>query len=58
MYWPSDDTSFNFQIVADKRICDATSQTSAAVSLLYIIVVTPWAVQQVIISCTRTIVSQ
>ena len=37
--------------------CLLLSQSSAAMSLYFIVVVTPWAVQQVITSCTRTIVS-
>ena len=38
-------------------ICDATSKSAAAISVVFIIANTPWAVQQVITSCTRTIVS-
>ena len=44
--------------MANKKICDDTSKSCAAISLVFIIFNTPWAVQQVITSCTRTIVSQ
>jgi len=43
------------QIMANKKICDDTSKSCAAISLVFIIFNTPWAVQQVITSCTRTI---
>ena len=46
------------KIMANKKICDDTSKSCAAISLVFIIFNTPWAVQQVITSCTRTIVSQ
>ena len=46
-----------FQILENKKICDATSKSAAAISLVFIIFNTPWAVQQVITACTRTIVS-
>merc|ERR1719510_2482445 len=43
------------QILENKKICDATSKSAAAISLVFIIFNTPWAVQQVITACTRTI---
>ncbi len=41
----------------EKRVSESASQSAAAISLVFITVVTPWAVQQVITSCTKTIVS-
>ena len=40
-----------------RNICDVTSQSTAAISITFIIVVTPWAIHKVITSCTRTFVS-
>jgi len=58
-FYKSNNTLFFLQkIMANKKICDDTSKSCAAISLVFIIFNTPWAVQQVITSCTRTIVSQ
>jgi len=40
-----------------RRILDNTYQSTAAISIGYIIVVTPWAIQKVITAYTRTVVS-
>ncbi len=41
-----------------RNICDVTSQSTAAISITFIIVVTPWAIHKVITACTRTFVRQ
>ncbi|XP_040563469.1 trace amine-associated receptor 8b [Lepeophtheirus salmonis] len=42
------------RFLEEKMICDTMSKSSAAISLTFIIVVTPWSIQQVITSCTKT----
>ena len=44
------------QFLEQRRRCHGASRSAAAISLAYIIVVTPWAIQQVITSTTRTTV--
>ncbi|CAB4060522.1 unnamed protein product [Lepeophtheirus salmonis] len=45
---------FDLRFLEEKMICDTMSKSSAAISLTFIIVVTPWSIQQVITSCTKT----
>ncbi len=42
--------------MVERRRNDLASRSSAAISLTFIILVTPWAIQQVITSVTRTTV--
>ena len=41
----------------EHNVCETTSRSAAAISLTFIVLVTPWAIQQVITSCTGTNVS-
>ena len=45
------------QMLEDHKVCEVTSRSAAAISLTFIVLVTPWAIQQVITSCTGTLVS-
>ena len=42
----------------EHNVCETTSRSAAAISLTFIVLVTPWAIQQVITSCTGTNVSK
>ena len=46
------------QIMEEHNVCETTSRSAAAISLTFIVLVTPWAIQQVITSCTGTNVSK
>lgn len=42
-----------FQVVAqDRRLSGSASRTMAAMSLGYIVMVTPWTIQEVVAACT------
>ena len=45
------------QMLEEHRVCEMTSRSAAGTSLTFIVLVTPWAIQQVITSCTGTDVS-
>ena len=46
------------QIVEERKACESISRSCAAISLSFIAIVTPWAIQKVITSCTETMVRQ
>jgi len=42
-----------FQLVAqERRLSTAASRTMAAISLSFIVMVTPWSIQEVVAACT------
>ena len=49
---------FKIQIVEERKACESISRSCAAISLSFIAIVTPWALQKVITSCTETMVRQ
>ena len=46
--------AYPFQFETQRRRDELTSRSSAAISLTFIVLVTPWAIQLVITSVTRT----